>query len=363
MDNNGLPTFSKKNIDLISTFVKNDSNYRVPENANSESYSKLFLDNKFPENKDDLEKAVRLIDKENSTHLAVKDSINMTVNKIIEMGLENVKNRIKDGDPTVVNEITKANPHRMNFSFASKFCTYCNRYCFNKDDYSIYDSIVAKILPYYSYVYSDQICWKTSSRKNSRTVSSTICDEYAKTPNYKGYNELIGRILTLASSNAKGFLLNTTVTAVWEAIEYNVTVTGGTASVGAGTPITKATMGTTVTLTANAAPSGKVFDKWVVESGNITLGNAKSPTTTFTMPDGAVSVKATYKTITYGDLNGDDKINLLDLIALRKHLAKWSIEIDMNAADCNADGNINLLDLILMRKYLAKWNVVLGPQK
>ena len=156
---------------------------------------------------------------------------------------------------------------------------------------------------------------------------------------------------------------NTTVTAVWEAIEYNVTVTGGTASVGAGTPITKATMGTTVTLTANAAPSGKVFDKWVVESGNINLADENSAITTFTMPDGAVSVKATYKTITYGDLNGDDKINLLDLIALRKHLAKWSIEIDKDAADCNVDGNINLLDLILMRKYLAKWNVVLGPQK
>ena len=156
---------------------------------------------------------------------------------------------------------------------------------------------------------------------------------------------------------------DTTVTAVWEDIEYNVTVTGGTASVGAGTPITKATKGTTVTLTANAAPSGKVFDKWVVESGNINLGDENSAITTFTMPDGAVSVKATYKTITYGDLNGDDKINLLDLIALRKHLAKWSIEIDMNAADCNADGNINLLDLILMRKYLAKWNVTLGPQK
>ena len=88
---------------------------------------------------------------------------------------------------------------------------------------------------------------------------------------------------------------NTTVTAVWEAIEYNVTVTGGTASVGAGTPITKATMGTTVTLTANAAPSGKVFDKWEVVSGGITLADANSATTTFTMPASAVSVKATYK--------------------------------------------------------------------
>ena len=88
---------------------------------------------------------------------------------------------------------------------------------------------------------------------------------------------------------------NTTVTAVWEAIEYNVTVTGGTASVGAGTPITKATMGTTVTLTAGAAPSGKVFDKWEVVSGGITLADANSATTTFTMPASAVSVKATYK--------------------------------------------------------------------
>ena len=88
---------------------------------------------------------------------------------------------------------------------------------------------------------------------------------------------------------------NTTVTAVWEAVEYNVTVTGGTASVGAGTPITKATMGTAVTLTANAAPSGKVFDKWEVVSGGITLADANSATTTFTMPASAVSVKATYK--------------------------------------------------------------------
>ena len=88
---------------------------------------------------------------------------------------------------------------------------------------------------------------------------------------------------------------NTTVTAVWEAVEYNVTVTGGTASVGAGTPITKATMGTTVTLTVGAAPSGKVFDKWEVVSGGITLADANSATTTFVMPASAVSVKATYK--------------------------------------------------------------------
>lgn len=66
--------------------------------------------------------------------------------------------------------------------------------------------------------------------------------------------------------------------------------------------------------------------------------------------------------VTYGDANGDGKINLLDLVSMRKYLAKWNIELNTDALDCNADGNINLLDLILLRKYLAKWNVVLGPQ-
>ena len=102
---------------------------------------------------------------------------------------------------------------------------------------------------------------------------------------------------------------NTTVTAVWEAIEYNVTVTGGTAYVGAGTPITKATMGTAVTLTAGAAPTGKVFDKWEVVSGGITLADVNSTTTTFTMPAEAVSVKATYKTTPVTTYNLTTQVN------------------------------------------------------
>ena len=88
--------------------------------------------------------------------------------------------------------------------------------------------------------------------------------------------------------------LDTTFYAIWESKEYSIIVTDGKATIGAGSEISKAAKGTTITLTANAAPDGKVFDKWVVESGNTSLEDANSETTTFIMPDSEVSVKATY---------------------------------------------------------------------
>ncbi len=77
--------------------------------------------------------------------------------------------------------------------------------------------------------------------------------------------------------------------------EYNIMVTSGTASVGSGTAITKAASGTVVTITAEAAADGKVFDKWVVDSGTVTISNKTSETATFTMPEVDVQITATYK--------------------------------------------------------------------
>ena len=77
------------------------------------------------------------------------------------------------------------------------------------------------------------------------------------------------------------------------ATEYAVTVTGGTASA-SGNAITAAAAGTTVTLTAQT-PEGKVFDKWVVKSDGVTLADAASAVTTFTMPANAVEIAASYK--------------------------------------------------------------------
>ena len=77
---------------------------------------------------------------------------------------------------------------------------------------------------------------------------------------------------------------------------YTVTVIKGTASLAGGTPITdKIEQNTVVTVTADAPEAGKVFDKWVVLEGNVTLADATKATTTFTMPASAVKIEATYK--------------------------------------------------------------------
>ena len=100
---------------------------------------------------------------------------------------------------------------------------------------------------------------------------------------------------SVISSTTYEVSLDTTFYAIWESKEYSIIVTDGKATSGAGSEISKAAQGTKVTLTANAAPDGKEFDKWVVESGSTTLEDANSETTTFIMPDSEVSVKATYK--------------------------------------------------------------------
>ena len=119
-----------------------------------------------------------------------------------------------------------------------------------------------------------------------------------------GFTEPEGKQFKGWSTSADGSVISgttyevssdTTFYAIWESKEYSIIVTDGKATIGAGSEISKAAQGTTITLTANAAPDGKVFDKWVVESGNTTLEDATSETTTFIMPDSEVSVKATYK--------------------------------------------------------------------
>ena len=90
---------------------------------------------------------------------------------------------------------------------------------------------------------------------------------------------------------------NVELTATYKDRPYSVIIHDGTAD------CTRAIMGTTVTITADPAPAGKIFDTWVIKSGGeIAFADATSATTTFTMPAELVELKATYKNIEYYDL-------------------------------------------------------------
>ncbi len=64
--------------------------------------------------------------------------------------------------------------------------------------------------------------------------------------------------------------------------------------------------------------------------------------------------------IVYGDCNSDGDVNVKDVLALRKYLAKWDVQINMDAADVNVDGKVDTLDVLRLRKFLANWDVELG---
>ena len=85
---------------------------------------------------------------------------------------------------------------------------------------------------------------------------------------------------------------NVTFTAKYLPIEkYDITVTDGTADK------TQAKVGETVTITANPAPAGKVFDKWTCETAGVTIefASATSASTTFVMPAAEIEIKAHYR--------------------------------------------------------------------
>ena len=85
---------------------------------------------------------------------------------------------------------------------------------------------------------------------------------------------------------------NVTFKAKYLPIEkYDIAVTDGTADK------TQAKAGETVTITANPAPAGKVFDKWTCETAGVTIefASATSESTTFAMPASEVKIKAHFR--------------------------------------------------------------------
>ena len=77
----------------------------------------------------------------------------------------------------------------------------------------------------------------------------------------------------------------------------------------------------------------------------------------------------------YGDSNGDQKIDMKDVVLLRKYITNFDYDTNTSSvtvgfgADANGDNKIDMKDVVILRKYITNYDydtesstVVLGPQ-
>lgn len=107
-----------------------------------------------------------------------------------------------------------------------------------------------------------------------------------------------------AASTQKSFTVFTDLKVDGKAVTVSAVITYGytahnTVTVTNGNGSATYAEGDTVTITANTAPEGQHFTGWTVVSGGVALADASKVTTTFTMPDKAVEIKANYEVNTY----------------------------------------------------------------
>ena len=69
----------------------------------------------------------------------------------------------------------------------------------------------------------------------------------------------------------------------------------------------------------------------------------------------------TVSEITYGDANGDGKIDSRDAVVIKKYVAGFTgFTIDLDAADVNADGKVDTRDAVKILKKIVGFDVTLG---
>ena len=82
------------------------------------------------------------------------------------------------------------------------------------------------------------------------------------------------------------------------------------------------------------------------EAGSVTSAAAK------------LTVKAAFTRLP-GDVTGDGKVNIMDVIRLLKKVSGWTVEVVQENSDVTGDGNINIMDVIRLLKKVSGWEVEL----
>ena len=145
----GYLSATTKTIEDMEQAVQRDAVYG--NKANGLELKHYLNNNQANNDRDIVIHKILLIDYTNSTNLRMYEkkgtSAFFLADRIVENGTI-LDQMIQNGDPNAVKTIAGFGTVNL-FSFATKYCCYHNTICYKRDDYSIYDSIVAKMIPYY----------------------------------------------------------------------------------------------------------------------------------------------------------------------------------------------------------------------
>lgn len=183
-----LEVITNEGLELYTQKVKNDIKYGGEGILIDEALKKY----PYNDNKSIVAMKVCLIDITNGTNLSRNLGKKGGLYKLSEkIASSNFDDRVKNGDLTIVAELSKWTKEEIGknlFSFITKYCLYHNNHCYDKDDYAIYDSVVSKNL--YRYISKEEYHKLTGKvlRKNS---FNKLKKEY----NYKEYMRVIDFII------------------------------------------------------------------------------------------------------------------------------------------------------------------------
>ena len=176
MYDDGLPRLTRRNVALAEAMIANNSTYRQKDVREGEADGHMSADAWLSRMREVLVEGrdvsnheyrriikgvVEEIDRENSTHLnADKRGFRVLRERICKLGRKQLLDYLRDvkgskfelfdylAEKTSPEKYSRSNP-----SFASKFCHYACMSFFEddteKDNFSVYDSVVKKALPDY----------------------------------------------------------------------------------------------------------------------------------------------------------------------------------------------------------------------
>ena len=151
LDENGMVKLTKENALKVENLISMDARYRYSSAKQMFDKSKDISNYSLP----DLIEFIKRIAKDNSTRTANADIRILT--KYIYDNLSNALERIKQGDLSLVDELANLSnfgASRKESSLASKICRYIDEWYYGSDIFTINDSVVRTMLPYY-YLYYD----------------------------------------------------------------------------------------------------------------------------------------------------------------------------------------------------------------